>query len=164
MRVLSTNSALGLLALANNNHTEAFNSSDTVDVTAAAAATTSDSTTATGSSNHANLASTSNAVAASTSSNATGATSTTHVTKISDLRPRVLQRLTGDHRACCFHGYRWCCYVEGCLKHTQCGHDLRVHFRKDHHGQAASFDFARLVHRTKQEAEAWVGGEDMDED
>jgi hypothetical protein len=92
------------------------------------------------------------------------ASSTPHTTKIGDLRPRVLPRPTGQHRSCCFSGYRWCCYAENCVVHTQCGHDLRVHFKKAHGGQVASFDFARLVHRTEQEAMAWAQGEDMDED
>jgi len=83
---------------------------------------------------------------------------------ISDLKPRVLSRLTGNHRTCCFYGYKWCCYAQGCLKYTQCGHDLRVHFRKAHGGQVASFNFARLIHRTEQEAKAWAEGEEMGDD
>jgi hypothetical protein len=65
---------------------------------------------------------------------------------------------------CCFYGYKWCCYVQGCLTYTQCGYDLRVHFRKAHSEQMASFNFARLIHRTEQEAKAWAEGEDMGDD
>jgi hypothetical protein len=156
-RVLDAHSAVGLPALASNDSTATSPS-------VVAGSSSSSSPVEESTSNTVEAASSSYPTAASTSPSPSSSAATAQTTKITDLRPRVLSRLTGQHRTCCFYGYKWCCYAQGCLKYTQCGHDLRVHFRQAHPGQAASFNFARLVHRTEQEAKAWAEGEEMDVD
>ena len=150
MRILSANSALGLV------RPQAITTGGNDDSTPASLT------------NDPRTASSSSSIAADTNpaSNPTApSTASTHQpTKISDLKPRVLPRLTGEHRKCCFYGYRWCCYAEGCVVHTQCGYDLRVHVKKAHRELAASFDYSRLVHRSNQEARAWAEGNYMDDD
>lgn len=157
-RVLDAHSAVGRPALGDSDPT-ATSTSSIVAGSSSRSTAVVEST-----SNSAEAGSSSYPTAASTSSNPPSAAATGQTTKISDLRPRVLPRLTGEHRTCCFYGYKWCCYAQGCLKYAQCGYDLRVHFRKAHRGQAAPFNFARLVHRTEQEAKAWAEGEGMEED
>ena len=158
MRVLKDHSAVEMSVLGNSEPLGAsisFNAAGATSSSIETAASTSDAVEATPSSTLAE---------ASVSSHATRGTVTARATQISDLRPRVLSRLSGAHRACCFYGYEWCCHALGCVKYSQCGHDIRAHFRKVHREQAASFDFAKLVHRAEQEAKAWAEGEDMDVD
>src|SRR5271163_1148356 len=136
MRILSANSAMGLA------RPQAITTTTTGSGDPTTASPTNDPPTASSSSSvAADTTPASNPTAPSTASTATDTTSTRQPTKINDLRPRVLPRLTGEHRKCCFYGYRWCCYAEGCVVHTQCGYDLRVHVKKAHRELVASFDY-----------------------
>src|SRR5947209_3353185 len=116
MRVLSANSAVRLV------RTQAITTTTT---TTTSSRRNGDPTTSSLTNNPPTASSSSNAVidttpvsnptASSTTSTAIARTSISQPTKIGNLRPRVLPRLTGEHRKCCFYGYRWCCYIDSCV-------------------------------------------------
>jgi hypothetical protein len=64
-------------------------------------------------------------------------------------------RLNTHQNYCCFDGYRWCCYAEGCIEHLRCRRDIRVHFRDKCRSQFHTFVYAKMVKRTVEEAEVW---------
>jgi hypothetical protein len=88
--------------------------------------------------------------------------------KVEDDSTRSLDRLTsigadtppprlGTHQNyCCFNGYRWCCYAEGCIEHVRCRRDVRVHFKDKHRSQLRNFVYTKVMKKTPEEAEVWA--------
>ena len=58
-----------------------------------------------------------------------------------------------NHKKCCFPGYQFRCYVDGCHVAMACAADMKVHVTKKHEDEPVGedFDYGKLVHFKKVE-------------